>query len=248
VFERVRKFFGKSGEERKFTAQQWVVVLLIGLSTVMAAFFGWRAAAIGSTAAYDDRQSISESIKVEQREIDVSLATSQDSAEYVRYLGDYALAGELQSQAGAIAAAGDDEGAASARREADALRRSATERAADNGVFGPFSITSDLREPSPLPRPYSFEAQLEANATAEATAFDSTGDLDPQSWADDAEAIRDRIEGLSVWTFILLAAVLLLTIAQVNSDRRTVFYSFVALGSVALLVGVASGFTMDFFA
>lgn len=252
MLERVRKFFKRSedkeGEGKGLTAQQWVVVLFIGLASVLAAFFGWRAAAIGSTAAFDDRQSISESIKVEQRDIDVSLATAQDAAEYTRYLGDYALAGELDNQAEAIAAAGDSEGAATARRRADALRRNATVRAADNGVFGPFSITGDLREPSSLPRPFDLDDQSEANATAEATAFDSAGDLNPQVWADDAEAIRDRIQGLSVWTFILLCAVLLLTIAQVNSDRRPVFYSFVALGAVALIVGAVGGFSVDFFA
>jgi hypothetical protein len=248
VLERVRKFFSKSEEGGGLTAQQWVVVLLIGLASVLAAFFGWRAAAIGSTAAYDDRQSISESIKVEQRDIEVSLATAQDASEYVRYLGDYALAGELDNQAGAVAGAGESEAAASARRQADALRRNATERAAANGVFGEFSITSDLREPSPQPRPFSFEEQAEANATAEATAFDSAGNLDPQVWADDAESIRDRIEGLSVWTFVLLCAVLLLTIAQVNSDRRPAFYTFVTLGVVALTVGAVGGFAVDFFA
>lgn len=251
MLQRVRKWFkrGQDGEEGlKLTAQQWVVVLFIGLASVLAAFFGWRAAAIGSTAAYDDRQSISESIKVEQRDIDIALATAQDAAEYVRYLGDYALAGELDNQAGAVAEAGDSEAAARGRREADALRRNATERAADNGVFGTFSITSDLRQPGPLPRPFNFQEQLEANAIAEATAFDSTGDLNPQVWADDAEAIRDRIEGLSLWSFILLLAVLMMTIAQVNSDRRAVFYTFVALGGVALLVGAVLGFTVDFFA
>lgn len=250
MLERVRRFFKRGTtegeEEGGLTAQQWVVVLLIGLPAVLAATFGWRAAAIGSTAAFDDRQSISESIKVEQRDIEVSLATAQDAAEYTRYLGDYALAAELDNQAEALQGSGDAEAAADAREEADALRVNATQRAADNGVFGPFSISEDLREPSTLPRPFNIDEQAKAIATAEATSFDSAGRLDPQVWADEAEAIRDRIEGLAVWIFILLCAVLFMTIAQVNSDRRPVFYGFAALGAAALLAGAVSGFIVDF--
>lgn len=249
MLHRLKKLF-KSGPDDGdgLSAQQWIVVLLLGLASVLAAFFGWRAAAIGSAAAFDDRQSISETIKVEQREIEIALTVADDSAEYTRYLGSYGLAAELDNQADAQAAAGQTAAAQATRERADELRRSATERAADGGVFGPFSITDDLTDPSPVPRPFSLDDQAEAVAAQESTSFNSAGQLDPQVWADESEDIRDRIEGLSVWTFILLAAVLLFTVGQVNSDRKLVFYGFVAVGTIALLFGAIGGFTTDFFA
>lgn len=251
------RFFRKKGSSddsdggpsgRGLTAQQWVLALLIGLATVMGAFFGWRAAAIGSTAAFDDRQSISETIKVEQQEIDVDLSVTDDTREYTRYLANYALAAELDNQAGSLAAAGNTAGAAETRREAQVLRRAATERAADSGVFGPFTIADDLREPRAEPRTFNVDERLVARRAELATAIGSPGQLDPQVWADESEAIRQRIKGLSIWIFILIFGVLMFTVAQVNSERRTVFYGFVALAVAALLVGIVGGFAADFFA
>ena len=233
---------------RGLTAQQWVLALLIGLATVMGAFFGWRAAAIGSTAAFDDRQSISETIKVEQQDIDVDLAVANDTREYTRYLAGYALAAELDNQADSLAAAGDAAAASETRREAQLLRRAATERAADAGVFGPFTIADDLREPAAEPRTFNVDDRLVAREAEVASALDSPGQLDPQVWADESNAIRDRIEGLSIWVFILIVSVLTFTVAQVNSERRAVFYGFMAFGVVTLVVGIVGGFAVDFFA
>lgn len=230
------------------TRQQWIVAFLIGTATVLAALFGWRAAQIGSTAAFDDRQSISETIKVEQQQIDVGIGVAGDAREYSRYLADYGVAAELDNQATALARAGDAAAAASARAEADELRRSATERAADAGIFGRFSIQDDLRTPSPVPRPFDVDERAAARAAELSTGLGSPGALDPDAWAAQAEGIRDRIQGLAAWSFILLCAVLLFTAGQVNSERRPVFYACMGVGVVALLAGAIGGFTLDFFA
>jgi hypothetical protein len=230
------------------TAQQWVVAFLIGIATVLAAFFGWRAAAIGSTAAFDDRQSISESIKVERQSIDIALEVVADTREYTRYLANYALAAELDNQADGLERSGDDAAAAETRQEAQLLRRAATERAADAGVFGRFTIEDDLERPSPTPRPYSLEERITAETAAATTGLDSPGQLDPDGWAADSEEIRERIQGLARWSFILLVAVLLFTAGQVFSQRRPAFYTLMAAGVIVLLVGAIGGFSADFFA
>ena len=230
------------------SAQQWVVAFLIGTATVLAALFGWRGAAIGSTAAFDDRQSISETISVQRQQIDVGIAAGGDMREYTRYLADYGIAAELDNQAAALAAAGRTAAAAGDRREADTLRATATARAADAGVFGRFSIQDDLRRPSARPRPFSIQQRSKALAVELSTGLDSPGTLNPDGWARQAEAIRDRIQGLSAWSVALLAALLLFTVGQVNTDRRAVFYTFMGVGIVVLLVGAIGGFTVDFFA
>ena len=114
-------------------------------------------------------------------------------------------------------------------------------------MFGRFSIQDDLRRPSARPRPFSIEKRSKALAVELSTGLDSPGRLNPDGWARHAEAIRDRIQGLSAWAVALLAALLLFTVGQVNTDRRAVFYTFMGIGIVVLLVGAIGGFTVDFF-
>jgi hypothetical protein len=222
------------------------MAFLIGTATVIAAIFGWRAAAIGSTAAYDDRQSISETVRVEEQRIEIGIAVVGDTREHTRYLADYAAAAELENQAAALAAAGEDLAAEENRAEARALRATATEQAVEAGVFGRFSVQDDLRQPTATPRPFSLE-QRAATRTAEATTtLGSPGRLDPGGWAESAEGIRDRIQGLAVWTFVLLVSVLLFTLAQASTRRRPAFYALLGTGVVVLLVGVVGGFAVHF--
>jgi hypothetical protein len=233
---------------RGLSAQQWVIALLIGAATVFAAAYSWRAAAIGSTAAFDDRQSISETLAAQQQRIDVSAAAGNDSRDYARYLVDYGVAAELDNQAAALEKEGRAAPAADARREAESLRRAATERAAEAGVFGSFSIADDLAKPSDVPRPFSLDDRIKARTVEEATGINSPGQLDPDSWAEDAEGIRDRINGLAVWTVVMLVAVLLFTIGEANSSQRRIFRTALTLGMVVLLFGAIGGLTTDFFA
>jgi hypothetical protein len=244
---------GKSGRQNGWapkldlSAQQWVVAFLIGLATVFAAAYGWRAAAIGSTAAFDDRQSISETIKSEQQRMDIGIAVSNDTRGYTRYLINYAAAAELDNQADGLEKAGQDAKAADARQEAQLLRRASTVRAADAGVFGRSTIEDDLNRPSATPRAYDFDDQVRARTAEEQTGIDSPGKLNPNYWAQEAEGIRDRIKGLAAWALIMLMAVLLFTVAEANSARRPVFYSAITVGAVVLLVGAIGGLTFDFF-
>lgn len=245
---------GKSGRQKEkgpgldLTAQQWVVAFLIGTATVLAAAFGWRAAAIGSTAAFDDRQSISETLASERQTLDVGLGAANDNLDYTRYLADYAVAAELDNQADALEEAGRGAAASDARREAQLLRRSSTRRAADAGVFGRYSIAGDLAQPSATPRRFKLEDRVESRRVEAETGFNSPGQLEPDRWAQEAEGIRDRINGLAVWALIMLVAVLLFTVGEANSARRPVFYTAMALGVVVLLAGGVGGLTTDFFA
>ena len=85
---------------------KWAIAFLIGLATVTAASFTWRAAQIGSTAAYDDRQSISETVRAEQGEVERTIAIAAAAREYVRYRADYGVAAALDREAARLAAAG----------------------------------------------------------------------------------------------------------------------------------------------
>ena len=75
--------------------RKWTVAFLIGLATVTATGFGWRAAQIGSTAAFDDRQSIGETVRVEQAAVQRTVALETAARAYARYRADYARAATL---------------------------------------------------------------------------------------------------------------------------------------------------------
>ncbi len=217
--------------------------MLIGLAAVTAALFGWRAAQIGSTAAFDDRQSIGSTIAVQQAQIEVNIAAADDAGEYARYLADYAVASALDRRADADAGQAED-----LRAEAAGLRRGATQRAADAGVFGQSSIADDIETPSPTPRPFDVDAHRAALAAELETQLQSGGSRDPQASADAAESIRDRVDGLIRWAFVLFVAVLLFTVAQVWRKDARVFWGFAAAGLVLYLVGTVAGLGFVFFA
>lgn len=228
--------------------RQWIIAGLIGLATVLAAIFGWRAAQIGSTAAFDDRQSISETIKVEQRDINATITAVGDAGQYARYRADYAVAAALDAEAAALDAAGSPTLAEVSRAEAEGLRRGSTTRAADAGVFGAFTISDDLQAPSPQPRPFDFDQRLDSLIQEAQTGLASPGQLDPDSWAEESEGIRERVNDLVMWAFFLILAVFFYTVAEVFSKKRWISYGATLVGLVVFLFATIGGFTTDFFA
>lgn len=211
-----------------------------------AAGFGWRAAQIGSTAAYDDRQSISETVSVEQATVERAVTVAAQAREYVRYRADYAVAAALDREAARLAGRGAGRLAAVSRGEAAGLREGATRRAAEAGVFGRFTIQSDLLEPTATPRPFDYRTRARALAAEQSTALDSPAGLDPQKWAREAEDIRVRITRLARWALLVLVAVLLYTVAEVSTRRRAT-HALVFCGVIVYVAGLVGGLTTAFF-
>lgn len=211
-----------------------------------AAGFGWRAAQIGSTAAYDDRQSIGETVSVEQAAIERAVSVAAEAQEYVRYRADYAVAAALDREADRLAAGGADRLAAVSRGEAAALREGATRRAAEAGVFGRSTIGSDLLQPTTTPRPFDYQARGRALEAEQSAQLESPANLDPGHWARAAADIRVRVKGLTRWAFLALFAILLYTLAEVTTRPR-VSYALIGCGLAAYLAGLVGGLTTVFF-
>jgi hypothetical protein len=226
---------------------KWAIAFLIGLATVTAASFTWRAAQIGSTAAYDDRQSISETVRAEQGEVERTIAVAAAAREYVRYRADYGVAAALDREAGRLAAAGSGRLADVSRAEATALREGATRRAAEAGVFGRTTIGGDLLKPSAAPRRFDIKARRRALEAEQSTAVDSPGKLDPSGYARQADEIRDRVNGLVRFAFVIAFAVLLYTLAEVSTRRRTMAALTVA-GVAVYVAAVVACLSTYFFA
>ncbi len=207
-----------------------------------AGAFAWRAAQIGSTAAYDDRQSISETVAVQQARIHTAVAVAAQAREYERYRADYAVAAALDREADRLASGGAQRPAAVSRGEAAALREGATRRAAEAGVFGRFTIGTTLLQPTTTPRPFDYKARARALTVERSTGLDAPASLDPAHWAAAAVRIRVRVNDLTRWAFLSVLAVVLYTIAEVVSRPRV---AWTALGCglamyLAALVGALS--------
>ena len=226
---------------------KWAIAFLIGLATVTAATFSWRAAQIGSTAAYDDRQSISETVRAEQAEVERTIAVAAAAREYVRYRADYGVAAALDREAARLAASGSGRLADVSAAEADALREGSTRRAAEAGVFGRSTIGTDLLRPSVTPRSFDITAWRRALEAEQSTALDSPGKLNPSGFARQADDIRDRVNGLIRFAFVIAFAVLLYTLAEVSTHRRRAA-AFAAAGIVVYAAAVVGCFSTYFFA
>jgi hypothetical protein len=224
---------------------KWTIAFLIGLATVTAALFTWRAAQIGSTAAYDDRQSISETVRTEQGAVERTIAIAAAAREYVRYRADYGVAAALDREAARLAAAGSERLADVSRAEAAALREGATRRAAEAGVFGRVTIGSELLQPSATPRPFDIKARRRALEAEQSTALDSPGKLNPSGFAQQADDIRRRVNGLVRFAFVITFAVLLYTLAEVSTRRRTMA-AFAAAG-IAVYIAAVVGCIATYF-
>jgi len=226
---------------------RWAIAFLIGLSTVSAAGYGWRAAQIGSTAAFDDRQSISETIAVEQARVERAVTLGDQAREYVRYRADYVAAAAFDREAARLAASGAGREAAASRTAARQLRLGATRRAVEAGVFGRATIGVDQLTPAAAPRPFDYRARARALEIEASASIDSPANLDPDRWAAEAVSIRDRIGGLMRWAFLMLIAVLLYTVAEVATTRKRTAYALVGVGLAVYAVGLVGGLSTYFF-
>jgi hypothetical protein len=224
---------------------KWVIAFLIGLATVTAATFSWRAAQIGSTAAYDDRQSISETVRTEQGKVERTIAVAAAAREYIRYRADYGVAAALDREAARLAAFGSSALAGVSHAEAVALREGATRRAAAAGVFGRSTIGTDLLKPSATPRSFDIEARRRALAAEQSTALDSPGKLNPSGFARQADDIRQRVNGLVRFSFVITFAVLAYTLAEVSKRRRTT--AAFAVAGIAIYAAAVVGCLSTYF-
>lgn len=221
--------------------QKRLLALLLGVTTILAGVFTWRAGQLGSAAAFADRQSVGQTIKQEEQRTEVALAALSAASAYVRYVADYTEAAALDAQAQQLRSEGEAAGAQVSEQEASDLRRQASVHAAAAGVFGAQSIYTDLRQPSTEPRPFDFEQHLADLQAEVSTGITSPGVLDPQRWADEASDLRSRLRGLRLGALVLVMAAVAYTVAQVTSRRATRFVSG-ALATVVLVVATAVTF------
>ncbi len=215
--------------------QRRIILALLGLATIVAGVFTWRAGQIASTAAFDDRQSVSQTLQVEEQNITAALEALSQATAHVRYVTDYTEARVLNEQATALDADGEQELAGLLNTEAGALRTAALERVVTVGVFGRVALYAELATGDTTPVGFDFTTRLAELRAEAAIGFDAPGILDPDDWARKAFEIRENVRSLRIAAFVILVAVFALTVA-VTSERTWLRAASAATGLTIALV------------
>lgn len=202
-----------------------LIALMIGIASITVGVLTWRASQINSTAAFDDRTSVGQTITQARRDMDVTIEASAQAADYAAYVQADDLAGLLDAQAAAD------------------VRSAATERARRVGVLTAFEL--DGVDPGGRPPGFDIDARVDSLRAQAETGFDSGGPLTPDRFAERADDIRDRVRALQVWALVILFAIGALTLAEVT-DGRVTRRSAGALGSLVFIVAAVAAFTQDF--
>ncbi len=151
----------------------WLIPLLIGVVTITAGLFTWRAGQLGSSAAFEDRQSVGQTITQQQIAVEARLGAVDDAVVYVGYVADYAEAAALDDLATELTEQGIDTFAAGFARDADQLRENASRRAQAAGVFGEETLLEQSVISPDVPLEFDIDrqvVQLEAQLTSGVTS------------------------------------------------------------------------------
>jgi len=214
----------------------WLVPLLIGLVTVTAGLFTWRAGQLGSSAAYEDRTSVGQTIRQEEQTIEATLGAVDDTVVYVGYVADFAEAESLDDLADELRTKGREGFAREFEEDADELRRAATESAAAAGVFGRQTLLAQTVSGSDDPLPFDFDDQKARIEAEVSIGVRGPGVLEPDRWAQQADDTRARVRALRFAALLLIGAVAALTIAQLGRRRPARWAGLVAGCSVFVVV------------
>ena len=224
---------------------RWLVPLLIGVVTITAGVVTWRAGQLASSAAFEDRQSVGQTIKQQQQFTEAGLSTVNAAVGYVDYVADFAEAAAIDDLAAESEENGNTTVAAELRRDADELRLAATGKARAVGVFGTESVLTQVVTESDQPLPFDIEEELDSRQAAASSGITSPGKLDPDGWADKADDTRTRVRALRLATVLLLFAVVAYTVAEVTRSTGTRRLAFVA-GSIIFVVVTTTTFVSVF--
>jgi len=229
-----------------FDRWPWFIPLLIGLVSITAGLFTWRAGQLGSSAAYEDRQSVGQTIKLEQEHTEAGVGALSDAQQYVDYVAFYAEAAALDDLADEVSSKGRPDLAASYSDQADSLRSAASSRAAAAGVFGRQTLLAAAASGSTDPLPFDFTAQVRRLQTEASIGITSPGRLNPGYWAARADDTRHRVRELRLSALLLLFGVVALTAAEVGVHRGTRWVGL-AFGSIVYVVVTVVTLTTVFF-
>ena len=218
---------------------KWLVPGLIGLVTITAGLLTWRAGQLGSSAAFEDRQSVGQTISTQTQATEAGLATLYQASGYVSFAADMAEAAAYDDLAEEAAAQGNAEVAGELHSRAEEVRRSASVLAGATGVLDAQTLFELQLDQGAGLEPFDATTRFESNRATIASRVTEPGDLEPQEWADRAHATRGRVWDLRLGATLMLIAVAAYTVAELAPRRSARTTGFFVGGAVYLITLVA---------
>lgn len=214
-----------------------VIAVLIGLVSVTGAALAWQSAIAGEKATDKDRQSVAETVTVEQARADNEVILQDARARFAEHAIAVVDADLLEQRAEVAADLGADDEARAASEEATELR--AVARRVLEGTLGPVFLADYVTEGEEGARPTFDEAALSRDLDRIASAQNQ---LDPVQTIRDADRLRRESERYDRWLIFMVGAVVLLTLAQVIA-RRPIRYALAGVGTAVWIVSSVLAFS-----
>ena len=207
--------------------------MLIGVVSVTGALVTWRAAILGEQATDKDRQVVAETALQERSEANAELQLRSEIEAFARYRADMVLAQELDTDAQELRDRALEERAQAAEDEAEERRL----------VADTLSLnTLDLQyvEFDDAGVPVSFD---EDRRRDDLRRLDQeASQVNPGQTAEEADRLRNRSQRFVGWIVVFVAAIVLLTIAQIVTISR-LRPPLIAMGALVYVVAVVAVFS-----
>jgi hypothetical protein len=191
-----------------------VIAVLIGLVSVTGAAMAWKSAISGEKATDKDRQAVAETVTVEQARANNEVIVQDARERFAEHAIGVVNAEQLQIQADDVAADGDADRARALDDEATELRVVA--RRSLEGGLAPVFLADYITEGAAGERPTFDEATLTRDLERISAAQQQ---LDPVQTIRDADRLRNESERFDRWLIFMVAAVVLLTLAQIAGHK-----------------------------
>ena len=188
-----------------------LIVVMIGVVSVTGAVLTWRSAQLGEYATDKDRQSLAETVQLEQDRAATAAQVDNEVESFARYQEEVATAEQLEVQADTLRNQGRAADAAAAEDEASERRE-----LADSLASLTFNLAYVVEDPDTGALTFDEEQRTEDLTRQRSSAFPA----DPAQTADEADALRNRSQRLVGWIIPLVLAILFFTVAQLIASRR----------------------------
>lgn len=202
------------GTARSWLDLKFVIVIMIGVVSVTGAVLTWQAAQLGEYATDKDRQSLAETVQVQQDQAAVASQVDREVEAFARYKEQLATAVQLEAQAQQLRQRGQVDEAIDAEDQAGEERQLAESLLGLTlGNVSSRYLTGDADSAQ-----VEFDEELRVADLARERAAQFPAD--PDQTAAEGDDLRNRSQRLVGWTIPLVLAVVLFTVAQLVASRR----------------------------
>jgi hypothetical protein len=187
-----------------------VIAILIGVVSVAGAVLTWRAALLEERATDRDRQAVAETVLQQQNLVNVDTQLRNEQEAFAEYREHLINADQLDAEAAALEAR-DPSAAQIMRDEAVSLRELADRLA--SFTFNLAYVTTDEESGELV---FALDERRRDLVQLNEAAVRAN----PEQVSAEAVSLRNRSQRLVGWIIVLIATIVVLTVAQISRNAR----------------------------